>query len=109
MTAERTRGTRKFGGGHTTITCDFRQPNGDGCTDSTPRKGDSAAGIRKVAKEMGWSHVGGKDYCPGHALETKAQRKNRANGICEINAACEAEHHYAICPNWDGHRKVAGA
>lgn len=105
MAAERTRGSRKFGGGHTTITCDFRQPNGDGCPDSTPRKGDSAGGVRKVARELGWSYVNGKDYCPVHTLEIKAQRKNRAAGICETNIACEAEYHYAICPWWDGFKK----
>lgn len=66
MTAERTRGTRKFGGGHTTLTCDFRQSNGDGCLNSTPRKGDSAAAVRKVAREMGWVRVEGKDFCPAH-------------------------------------------
>lgn len=65
MSAERTRGSMFTA--HTTITCDFRQPNGDGCHDSTAAKGDSAATVRRALKEMGWVRLSGKDYCPAHA------------------------------------------
>ena len=64
MSAERTRGNLFTA--HTTVTCDFRQPNGDGCQDSTPAKGDGAANIRRALKEMGWVRVAGRDYCPEH-------------------------------------------
>lgn len=70
MTAERTRGSRNTYTGHTTITCDYRQPNGDGCPDSTPAKGDSAAVVRRALKEMGWVRVEGKDYCPRTSAPT---------------------------------------
>lgn len=66
MTAYRTRGGTMAGQrmpSFTTLICD-----GPDCR-ATPRRGDSAALLRKTARELGWVRVEGRDYCPDHVCK----------------------------------------
>lgn len=36
---------------------------------TTPRRGDNARLLRKVARELNWTRVNGKDFCPMHTCE----------------------------------------
>jgi hypothetical protein len=69
MAASRTRRSRS-GPGFTRVTCDYRQPNGDGCHLSTPTDGDTAEVVRRFLREAGWARINGKDWCPHHRDRT---------------------------------------
>jgi hypothetical protein len=37
---------------------------------TTPRRGNGAPLLRKVARQLNWTRVDGKDYCPMHSAKT---------------------------------------
>lgn len=66
MTAYRTRGGRMAGQkmpSFTTLICDAPDCG------TTPRQGDNAVLLRRVARELGWTRVNGKDYCGYHTCD----------------------------------------